>query len=106
MLDKLAHFAGVSPFIGAIVLALGVVQIVTQVYALIDLVRRDEVEGGRKWVWAVAVLVGGLIGSLAYLAVGRPPAKVDTPRVGGASTSGDDAARRAVDVLYNPPDSR
>src|SRR5436190_24383703 len=100
MLDKLTHLAGVSPFVGAIILVLGVVQISMQVYALVDLARRDVVEGGKKWVWAAAVLVGGLIGTIAYLAVGRPPAKVDTPRAAGASTSGDDAARRAVDVLY------
>ena len=106
MLDKLAHLLGVSPFVGACIVVLGVVQISLQVYALIDLARRDEVEGGRKWVWVVAVLVGGLLGTIAYLAVGRPPAKVDTPRAGGTSTSGDEAAQRAVDVLYNPRDPR
>jgi len=106
MLDRFAHFAGISPLVGAIILAIGVVQITLQVYALIDLARRDVVEGGKKWVWVVAVLVGGLIGTIVYLAVGRPPPKVDTPRAGGASTSGDDAAQRAVDVLYNPRDPR
>lgn len=100
MLDKFAHFAGLSPLVGGFILVLGIVQISLQVYALIDLARRDVVEGGRKWVWVAAVLIGGLIGTIAYLAVGRPPPKVDTR----ADVTGDDAAQRAVDVLYNPRD--
>jgi hypothetical protein len=106
MLDKLARLVSLSPLVAAILLALAVVQIALQVYALVDLARRNVVEGGNKWVWALAVLVGGLLGAIAYLAVGRPPPKVDTPRAAGASTSGDEAARHAVDVLYNPRDSR
>ena len=106
MLDRLARIANVSPLVAAVLLALGAVQIALQVYALVDLARRDVVEGGNKWVWGTAVLVGGLLGTIAYLAVGRPAPKVDTPRAAGASTSGDEAARRAVDVLYDPRDSR
>jgi Phospholipase_D-nuclease N-terminal len=105
MLDKLARHIGVSPLIVGILIAVAVVQIAMQVYALVDLARRDVVEGGNKWVWLVAIALGNLLGTIAYLAVGRPAAKVDTPRAAGANTSGDEAARRAVDVLYNPRDS-
>ena len=106
MLDRLARLVGVSPTVAALMLVLLVVQLATQAYALVDLARRDAVRGGNKWVWGTAVVVGGLLGTIAYLAVGRPPSKVDTPRTAGASSSGDDAAKRAVDVLYNPRDSR
>jgi hypothetical protein len=107
MLEKLARLVGVSPQILFILLAIAIVQIATQVYALVDLVRRDVVEGGRKWVWALAILLGNLPGTIAYLAVGRPPSRVDVPRAGSdAGDSGGDAARRAVDVLYNPRDRR
>ena len=105
MLDDLARRAGVSPLIIAILLAVAVVQIAMQVYALVDLARRDVVLGGKKWLWVAAIALGSLPGTIAYLAVGRPPPKVDTPRAAGASTAGDEAARRAVDVLYNPRDS-
>jgi len=107
MLDKFARLAGVSPPVVAILLALACLQLATQVYALVDLARRDVVEGGRKWVWALAILLGNLPGTIAYLAVGRPPSRVDVPRAGSdAGDSGGDAARRAVDVLYNPRDRR
>jgi hypothetical protein len=96
--DKLVQRTGLSPLIVAIIVVLGVVQITMQVYALFDLTRRETVEGGKKWVWAAAVLIGGLLGTIAYLAVGRPPVKVD---VADAGIPKDEAARRAVDVLYD-----
>ena len=104
MLDDLARRAGVSPLILAILLAVAVAQIAMQVYALVDLARRDVVLGDKKWLWVAAIVLGGLLGTIVYLAVGRPPPKVDTPRAAGASTAGGEAARRAVDVLYNPRD--
>lgn len=105
MLDNLARLAGVSPLIVAILLAVGVLQILMQVYALVDLARRDVVVGDKKWVWVAAIALGSLPGTIAYLAVGRPPPKMDTPRAAGVNTAGSEAARRAVDVLYNPRDS-
>ena len=106
MLDKIATALHVSPTVVVILLVIAALQIALQVYALIDLARRDRVEGGRKWVWVLAVALGNLPGTIAYLAVGRPPAKVDISRASsGANVSGD-AAKRAVDVLYNPRDER
>ena len=102
MLDKLARLTGVSPLIVAILLVVAVVQISMQVYALVDLARRDAVEGGKKWLWVLAIVLGSLPGTIAYLAVGRPSSKVDIPRAGSGTNTPGEAARRAVDVLYNP----
>lgn len=104
MLERLAQLLQVSTTVAALLLVLIVVQVATQVYALVDLARRSSVRGGRKLPWALAIALGNLIGAIAYLAVGRTaPEAVDT---GGASTAGGDAARRAVDVLYSPRDRR
>ena len=107
MLDRFAQVLGISTGVAAILLGLIVLQLATQVYALVDLVRRDSVRGGRKWVWAIVVAFGNLPGAIAYLAAGRMPPTVDTSSAGsGASTAGGDTARRAVDALYGPRDQR
>jgi hypothetical protein len=107
MLERLAHMLGVSTGVAGILLGLTVVQVATQAYALVDLVRRDAVRGGRKWVWALVIALGNLPGAIAYLAAGRMPPTIDDSRGGSsASTAGGDAARRAVDALYGPGNQR
>src|SRR5262245_37998134 len=107
MLDRLAVLLKVSPTVVALLLVLAVTQLTAQVYALVDLARRPAAAGGRKWVWVLVVALGNLPGAIAYLAVGRRPAKLDMSAAStGASTAGGEAARRAVDVLYNQRDRR
>ena len=106
MLDRFAQLLGVSTTVAAVVLALVVVQLVTQIYALTDLARRDAVRG-KKWVWALVIAAGNLPGAIAYLAAGRTTPAVDVGSAGsGASVAGGEAARRALDVLYHPRDPR
>jgi hypothetical protein len=97
--------AGISTPVIAIIIALAAAQVAAQVYALVDLARRDAVRGGRKWVWVLVIAFGNLPGAIAYLVAGRLPAPVD---VSGAASSAsgarNDAARRAVSELYGPRD--
>ena len=103
MLDRFAQFLGISTTVAAIVILLVVTQLATQAYALVDLARRDAVRGGRKWVWALVILLGNLPGAIGYLAAGRPTPTVDVSSgSSGASAARGDAARRAVDTLYEP----
>ena len=107
MLDWLARLLHVSPTVAGLVLALIVVQLATQVYALVDLARRDAVRGDRKWVWALVIAFGNLPGAIVYLAAGRPAGRSRRP--GGRirrEHGGRRAARRAVDALYGPRDQR
>jgi hypothetical protein len=98
---------GVSTTVAAILLVVMVVQVALQVFALVDLARRNAVQGGKKWVWALVIAFGNLIGAIVYLAVGRRPTGEGGTLAGsGASTAGGDAARRAVDELYGRPDRR
>ncbi|MGQ0646842.1 MAG: PLD nuclease N-terminal domain-containing protein [Gemmatimonadaceae bacterium] len=107
MLDRLAALLGASTTVAAIVLALLVVQVATQMYAALDLVRREAVPGGKKWVWALVIALGNLPGAIAYLVVRRPAPEADVAGAGaGTSATGGESARRAVDVLYGPRDRR
>jgi hypothetical protein len=81
-------------------IALGIVQLTLQVIAVMDLSRRTVVTGGRKWVWIVAVVLGGIVGAAVYLAIGRKPSQVAE---GNEPQAANDAARRrALDALYGP----
>jgi hypothetical protein len=103
MLDRFARLLDVSTTVAAIALALIVVQVATQAYALVDLARREAVRGGKKWVWALVIALGNLPGAIAYLAAGRPTPAVDVSSAdSGASAARGDAARHAVDALYKP----
>ena len=107
MLDWLAARLHVTPTVAGILIGLIVVQLAVQLYALADLVRRERVRGDRKWVWALVIAFGNLIGAIVYLAIGRPPEEVDFPAGGSAaSTAGGEATRRAVDALYGTRDKR
>lgn len=80
-------------------IALGIVQLSLQVIAVMDLARRPVVTGGRKWVWIVVAVLGGLLGAAAYLAFGRAA----PPMNGKETAAGNEAARRrALDTLYGP----
>jgi drug/metabolite transporter (DMT)-like permease len=105
MLDRFARLLHVSTTVTAIILLVAAVQLATQVYALVDLARRDEVFGGRKWVWALIIVLGNLLGAIGYLVGGRLVPAVDISG-SSASTAGGEAARRAVDALYGPRDGR
>ena len=105
MLDRLAQLLGVSTAVATIALLVFAVQVALQVYALVDLARREQVYGGKKWVWALIIVLGNLLGAIGYLVAGRPEKAVDVSG-SGASTAGREAARRAVDAVYGPRDER
>jgi hypothetical protein len=48
-----------------------VLEIVLIVLALNDLVRRDRVRFGNKWVWGAVILCVSLLGPVAYFVLGR-----------------------------------
>ena len=79
----------------AVILQLGL-----QIVALVSLARRPAALvslSGRKWLWALIIVVGELAGPIAYFVAGRLPAVADesAPAVAGA-----DRGARVIDVLY------
>jgi hypothetical protein len=86
-----------TPAIVALI-ALGAVQLTIQIIALVDLSRRSVFNNAPKWLWAVIIVLGNLIGALAYLFIGR---KVPAMAEGdGPHAGGEVARRRALDTLY------
>jgi len=46
------------------------IQLSLMIYCLIDLSRRERVKGP-KWLWAIFIIFGELIGPVVYLIAGR-----------------------------------
>ena len=47
-----------------------VVQLLLMIVALVDLARREKTRGP-KWVWALIILFGDLLGPIVYFIFGR-----------------------------------
>ncbi len=60
------QFVKLLPLIVPIIL----VQLAMRVYCLVDLARREQTKGP-KWLWAIIIILGELIGPVVYLLVGR-----------------------------------
>jgi len=87
-----------TPMLIALVVG-GTVQLVCEVVALVVLARTpaDRVTLGRRWPWALIIVLVNLIGAVVFLTVGRRPAPVTEP----APPVGRDAAVQAVvEELY------
>jgi hypothetical protein len=72
--------AQVSEFLGRLstpaligLLGLAAIQLALQIWAIVDLVRRHSVRFNAKWMWALIIVCGGLLGLILYLAWGRLP---------------------------------
>lgn len=81
------------------ILALAVVQIAVQITALVQLVRTPSERvtiGGRKWVWALIIVFGEILGAIIWFIVGRKPATVDTV----APSAAPETRAAAADALY------
>lgn len=62
-LEKFLQFL---PYIIPIVL----LQLILMIVALVDLIRREKTRGP-KWLWAIVIVLGELIGPIVYLIFGR-----------------------------------
>ena len=50
-----------------------IIQLVLIIFALVDLVRRDQTRGP-KWVWVLVILFVNMVGPIIYLLLGREDA--------------------------------
>lgn len=50
-----------------------IIQLVLVIFALIDLVRRDQTRGP-KWIWVLVILFVNMIGPIIYFLAGREEA--------------------------------
>jgi hypothetical protein len=106
-MERIADALGVSTSVAVLVLVVVSIQLALQIFALIDLARRPAVAGGKKWVWLVVILLGNLVGSVLYLAVGRrADVPVDEQYDVARAPQGDSRTADAVDLLYGRKDGR
>jgi choline-glycine betaine transporter len=72
MLEQLTRRLNTLPMAALIaILVLAVVQLVLQAWAIVDLIRRDSVLFGRKWVWLLIIVGASFLGPIIYFALGR-----------------------------------
>lgn len=102
MLTQLAGRLGLPPAAVVVLLVVLLVQVALQVYGLVDLHRRLLVPGGRKWPWALLIVVGNLVGAVIYLAMGRPAAPIGGDHGAGSA----EARKKALDQLYGDRERR
>lgn len=55
----------------ALIIPIALIELGLLVFALYDLVRRERVRGGNKWLWGILIVFFGMIGPIAYLLLGR-----------------------------------
>lgn len=55
----------------ALLVPIVIIQLVVQILALVDLYKRENVAGGKKWVWVLVIILGELFGAVIYLVFGR-----------------------------------
>jgi hypothetical protein len=53
-----------------LIIPLVVIQLGLMIYCLVDLAKREKTKGP-KWLWAIVVILGELIGPVIYLLFGR-----------------------------------
>jgi hypothetical protein len=53
-----------------LLIPIAVLQLILMVVALVDLSRREKTRGP-KWVWALVIVLGELLGPILYFIIGR-----------------------------------
>ncbi|MCO5177616.1 MAG: PLD nuclease N-terminal domain-containing protein [Thermomicrobiales bacterium] len=106
-MSSISDSLGVSMAVAIVILALAAIQLAIQIYALIDLARRKQVTGGKRWVWLLVIIFANLIGAILYLAIGRTTPPVSEPvQDAAAAESAAERARSTADLLYGPDGER
>lgn len=66
-MTPIEQLVGYLPYIIPLVL----IQLTLMIIALVDLIRREKTRWIPKWAWAIIIILGELIGPIAYLIFGR-----------------------------------
>jgi DMSO reductase anchor subunit len=54
-----------------LIIPLILIQLALMIFALIDLGKREKTRGP-KWMWALIIIFGELLGPIIYFVIGRP----------------------------------
>ena len=53
------------------IIPLVILQLILMIVALVDLSKREKVRWLPKWLWAIIIILGELLGPIVYLVAGR-----------------------------------
>ena len=53
-----------------LILPIVILQFILMIVAFVDLIKVYDTNGP-KWLWAIIILIGGILGSIIYFIVGR-----------------------------------
>ena len=80
MLDKVTQFLGGLPTPALIALViLAIVQLSLQIWAIVDLLRRNTIRPDRKPIWLLIIVGASLLGPILYFALGRGTPALEDP---------------------------
>ena len=108
MIGSIADTLNVSTTVVWALFAVVAVQLVVQIWALVDLARRQRVRFDKKWVWALVIIIGGnsFLGPIIYAAGGRSAPGVTGVEGGSTVPTNGERTRRAVNTLYGEGEER
>ena len=92
------EWGSIPGWLQVVLVALVAVQLSLQIYALVVLFRTpdERLMLGKKWPWALFIVLVNLVGAIVFLAAGRKPAAA------AVAAQPADRATRAAEVLYGP----
>ena len=73
MPDEFQLLKDMLPFL----IPLVIIELALLVIALVDLIRRETVRGDNKVVWAIVIVIFGIIGPVVYFLFGRKEIPID-----------------------------
>ena len=73
MPDEFQLLKDMLPFL----IPLVIIELALLVIALVDLIRRENVRGDSKVVWAIVIVIFGIIGPVVYFLFGRKENPID-----------------------------
>jgi len=54
-----------------LIIPIVLLQLILMIVALVDLAKREKVRWLPKWLWAIIIILGELVGPIIYLVTGR-----------------------------------
>ncbi|NNJ24933.1 PLD nuclease N-terminal domain-containing protein [Alienimonas chondri] len=78
MLAQVEQEIGVGGAVGGglcflLIIAFAILSLVAFVWAIVDIAKREDLDGTMKLVWILVVLFTGVLGAVIYYFVGRSP---------------------------------
>ncbi len=102
-MNELRTWTDIPTELQVALILLAVIQLGVQITAVVSILRTpvERLLTGKRWLWLLVVLAGGLVGAIVYRAIGRlPPQAQDPMRSQEVNGPTPDRGKRAAELLY------